>query len=442
MQTVFHVLYIVLQAKPNGFGDFHGSGNTVLALCKTGKLVEALVAYNKGPDPAGCAVLVSALSNSQGSLDTCFEMYNKLLTSSFPNIRVFTSMANACNKLGQLERVVELWEDMCAHNILPNALIFGLLVRGSAKVGNMSLAKELAGTLLGTEVGNVVNILDCTQLVQVLGTSGKNVKTCLRILSFMNQRGIKLDQAAYVVFVQACSTHISALHHIKQHFIESKISWEPRLRTAFITAFGSAGSLADAVAVYKEDSDPNIVTTTAMLNAYTEHNCSEESINLFEFIVTKKWKADEKAVSSVLKAYGNLGRVDEAWKLFQSMKDKFGSDPSETQHTIMVDTFARWGYLQQAETLALSAPFNIISWTAVLSGCRQHLDVATAERAFQKIVEVEPKLAISYTLMANIYATANDQLKYKQTLHLMKTKKATWNCTYNSPWDGPHILPS
>ena len=66
----------------------------------------------------------------------------------------------------------------------------------------------------------------------------------------------------------------------------------------------------------------------------------------------------------------------------------------------------RSGKLDRAEDLVKKIPTgpNLSIWLALLSGCRAHSNIELAERAAEKIFNIDPHSSAAYVLLSNIYA--------------------------------------
>lgn len=89
------------------------------------------------PDDAGACALIRAYNqhtNTTSSFDACFAIYNCLLVAGHtPSPFVITSLLVVGEKPNQLEKVPELWCDICDHSVKLDLICLGKLVAACAR---------------------------------------------------------------------------------------------------------------------------------------------------------------------------------------------------------------------------------------------------------------------------------------------------------------------
>ncbi len=86
--------------------------------------------------------------------------------------------------------------------------------------------------------------------------------------------------------------------------------------------------------------------------------------------------------------------------------------PAKLQHyTCMVDLLGHAGHLQEAENMVMAMPCktHVAAWMALCGACGIYGNVERAERIAKQILELEPKNAVAYVLLSNIYAAAGSR---------------------------------
>ncbi|CAN1219438.1 Pentatricopeptide repeat-containing protein At5g66520 [Linum perenne] len=164
--------------------------------------------------------------------------------------------------------------------------------------------------------------------------------------------------------------------------------------------------------------------------------------------VKKKRKSslvmDPTMATALLDMYAKCGRLDMAWEVFESLKEKevftwnamIGGmamhgraedaveitfvgvlnacahsgdvDRGVEHYGCLVHGLARAGRLEEAEELVDSMPMepNAAVWGALLGGCRIHGNMEIGERAGKILLEMDPDNSGRYALLSNIYAKA------------------------------------
>lgn len=118
---------------------------------------------------------------------------------------------------------------------------------------------------------------------------------------------------------------------------------------------------------------------------------------------------DEITFIGVLSACCHGGLVDQGREYFYQMSSKYGISPRLKHYSCLVDLLGRAGFLEEAEELIKSMPFeaDAVVWGALFFGSRIHGNVHMGERAASKLLELDPHDSGIYVLLANMYGDAN-----------------------------------
>jgi pentatricopeptide repeat protein len=186
-----------------------------------------------------------------------------------------------------------------------------------------------------------------------------------------------------------------------------------KLVNSIVVMFSRCGRLDDARVVFDQIplKQRSLIQWTSIIMAYAEHGNGIQAIDLFKQMQGSGIVPDETCITCALNACSHSGLVDEALSLYNSMEDRYGIKPNIIHTTCMVDTLARKGYIEQAESILQTLPQTnaVVAWTALLGACRSYSNLETAEQVFNIITELESENAASYVLMANIYSHANNR---------------------------------
>jgi len=179
----------------------------------------------------------------------------------------------------------------------------------------------------------------------------------------------------------------------------------------------------EAQSIFDNMESRDIITWTTMISGYGQNGDGKKSIELFEKMETEGIQPDSITFVALLNACSHSGLVDEALNYFRSMKDKYQVLPDVTHYNCIVDTLARSGHLEEAENLinTMEQP-NIVTWIALLGGCRWNNDIERAERAAENALKFDPKNASIYVLLSNIYSVAGRQDDVERVRSSMREK--------------------
>ncbi|KAK9944354.1 hypothetical protein M0R45_009927 [Rubus argutus] len=94
------------------------------------------------------------------------------------------------------------------------------------------------------------------------------------------------------------------------------------------------------------------------------------------------------------------------------MVREHGLYPSIEQYACMMDLLGRANRLDEAAKVIedMRIERGVQVWGALLGSCRIHFNVELAERASKRLLELEPRNAGNYVLLADIYAEASQDV--------------------------------
>jgi pentatricopeptide repeat protein len=117
-------------------------------------------------------------------------------------------------------------------------------------------------------------------------------------------------------------------------------------------------------------------------------------------------RPDDITFVGVLSACSHAGLLDEGRKYFRLLSSVYGITPTMEHYACMIDILSKAGRLVEAESLINMMPLTPDSsiWRTILGACRIHGNTEIAERAAEKLFELEPQDVSSSILLSNIYA--------------------------------------
>ncbi|CAM8949588.1 unnamed protein product [Rhodiola kirilowii] len=131
---------------------------------------------------------------------------------------------------------------------------------------------------------------------------------------------------------------------------------------------------------------------------------------------------DKVTFIGVLSACSHSNLFLKAYEHFNAMQSRYGIEPEIEHYSCLVDALARGGFVQEAEKLISSIPFqpSAAMYRALLSACRNKGDAETGKRAAEKLIALEPSDPSPYVILYNIYASDNRWDEAINTRSLMR----------------------
>ncbi|WOL15076.1 Pentatricopeptide repeat-containing protein [Canna indica] len=135
-------------------------------------------------------------------------------------------------------------------------------------------------------------------------------------------------------------------------------------KNSLITMYSNCGCIQEARRVFNSLENPNLISFNSMISACAQHGFPEEAVELFERLRVIGLQPDEITILNLLSAFNHAVRV---------IRDM---------------------------------PFKPDSslWRIVLGACSKHQNVGVGKKIAELLLELEPREATNYVLLANTYA--------------------------------------
>ncbi|KAJ8898652.1 hypothetical protein K2173_004686 [Erythroxylum novogranatense] len=251
-------------------------------------------------------------------------------------------------------------------------------------------------------------------------------KAKLPILGFsffrqMVSQRVELDSRTFIFVLQTCERFLRVLEGKSVHCAIWKMGFASSLlvQNGLIHFYSVRACLGLARQVFDETSFRDVVSWTSMIEAYSQHNCYNEALELFNSMLFSGVEPNEVTVITVLSAcslkgdlkvgksmneyvrkstlnrslnlmnaildmYVKCGCLSAAREIFDDMltKDVFS-------WTSMVNGYAKSGRLETARKLFNEMPErNVVSWNAMIAGYSQYSQPKKALELFDEMVDV------------------------------------------------------
>ncbi|KAJ1271133.1 hypothetical protein BS78_06G105600 [Paspalum vaginatum] len=248
----------------------------------------------------------------------------------------------------------------------------------------------------------------------------------LSVFSHLQSEGLKPDIVSISNILEAC-IHLCSIQLVRQcHAYMLRASLEHiHLEGALVDAYSKCGNIANAYSIFLVSSKKDLVTFTAMIGCYAMHGMAEEAVELFSEMLKLDIRPDHVVLTTLLSACRHAGLVDAGIKIFKSIREMHGVEPTAEHYACMVDLLARGGHLQDAYSFALDMPPHAVNnnaWGSLLGACKVHGEVEIGQLAANQLFAMEEVDIGNYVIMSNIYAADEKWDRVEHVRRLMKSK--------------------
>lgn len=375
--------------------------------------------------------LLRALSLS-GYGEKVLSLYRKMNRIGIRSDRfTYTYALKACVvSESSVSRGKEIHAHILRHGYESYVHIMTTLVDMYAKFGFVENANCVFSSML------VKNIVSWSAMIACFAKNGRPIEALEIFREMMLESEDMLPNSVTMVSVlQACAA-LAALEHgklIHAYILRKGLDSILPVMSALVTMYARCGDLELGKHVFNQMSRRDVVAWNSMISSYGIHGFGSEALNVFHDMVMFGVPPTPISFVSVLGACSHSGLVEEGKSLFVSMVKEYGIDPSVEHYACMVDLLGRANRFDEATKIIdnMRDEAGAKVWGSLLGSCRIHCYVELAERASEKLFELEPTNAGNYVLLADIYAGAKmwDEVKtVKKHLEIRGLRKVSGCC--------------
>ncbi|KAI3503316.1 hypothetical protein L1887_31756 [Cichorium endivia] len=256
---------------------------------------------------ASWSSLMSGLSQNGFSFEA-LGLFKSMVSEDYesckPNEYIFTTVLSSCSNVGHLQLGKQ-----CHGYVLKSGLLFYQYVK-NALVSLYSMVSDMVAAM---EVLNSVPGFDsCTCNLILNGLMENNhLHEASYFLKKMLSEQIVWGKETYIAIFGLCArlqdSHLGQQVHNK--IIKNDIEFDVFITSAIINMYGKCKEISNARKVFNMFKDQNVVTWTAILNAYSHHGSFEESLKLFLDMQNDEIAPNESTFSVLLNACGELSSI-------------------------------------------------------------------------------------------------------------------------------------
>ncbi|XP_012088861.1 putative pentatricopeptide repeat-containing protein At1g56570 [Jatropha curcas] len=246
----------------------------------------------------------------------------------------------------------------------------------------------------------------------------------LFIFSQMESNGFTPNCFTLTSVIAACANLavLSCGQQVHGGIIRRGLDRNLALANALIDMYAKCGSITDSHKTFSELSQKSLVSWTSMMIGYGSHGYGREAVKLFDEMVEMGIEPDQIVFMAVLSACSHAGLVDQGLRYFNSMVDDYKIKPDNEIYGCAVDLLGRAGRVEEAYRLIQSMPFipDESVWCTLLSACKAHSLPNLAKLAAQKVLNLRPKLVGTYVALSNLHAVEGKWAECARMRKLLK----------------------
>lgn len=331
-----------------------------------------------------------SLCGSERAVSAGFQMHGLAIINGFlSNVYVGSSLITFYSKCGEVNNAYKVFDEMPIRNIVS----WTAIINGFAQ--------------------------DC------------QVGVCMQLYCRMRSLTLKPNAFTFTSFLCACtgSGCLGQGRSVHCQAILTGFDCYTHVVNALISMYCKCGNVEDALAIFWETDNKDLVSWNSMIAGYALHGLALKVVELFEEMKQQMVKPDAITFLGILTSCRHAGLV-KLGRLYFNLMAEYGIEPEQDHYSCIVDLLGRVGMLEEARDFIKGMPMdpNAIIWGSLLSSCRLHGNVWVGIEAAENRLSLEPSCAATHLQLANLYASVGYWDQAARVRKLMKD-----NCLKTDP---------
>ncbi|KAJ4832428.1 hypothetical protein Tsubulata_028484 [Turnera subulata] len=380
--------------------------------------------------------LISSLTNQKQYTHIAFSLYDRIVCHKNlkPNVFTYPSLFKVCLSHPWVQHGLALHAHVLKF-LEPtyDQFVQASLVNYYAHCGKLGVARYLFNqidkpdlalwntmlTAYGRCSSNQRNYFDDLSV-----DDSSSSAEALYLFQEMQNSQVRPNEVTLVSLISACANTgaLSQGTWAHAYVLKKKLTLNHFVGTALVEMYSKCGSLDLARQVFEQLPQRDTFCYNAMIGGLAIHGDWSGALGLYEKMKLEDLVPDSVTFVATMYACSHAGLVEEGCKIFHSIREVYGFEPTVEHYGCIVDLLGRAGRLYEAEETIRKMPMkpNAILWRSLLGGARIHGNLEIGELALKHLVELEPKTSGNYVLLSNMYASINKWEDVNRVRKLMK----------------------
>ncbi|KAH7279075.1 hypothetical protein KP509_37G004200 [Ceratopteris richardii] len=378
-------------------------------------------------------VVGTALINLYGKFNMLEDAQKAFSTVCEHNVISWTALITAYARQKRGWEALGLFEKMQGKGFKPNNVTFTIILASLSSTETAVEAEQMCHRFLNYGLDS--DVVVGNTVISVYGKCG-NVHCARLAFEKMHTRDIIswnaiidvyaqnctlqevtscLDQMIWEGFVPDTITLLSVIHSCSRqqalfdgrrfhcYMLELGLMKRGMAATALVSLYGKCGSVNDALTVFSNMCERDVVSWTAAILACAHNGQAEEGMLLFKQMQHEGVIPNEVTFSNVINACSHAGMLYDGLDCFTSMVKSYNLAPEVNHYVSLIDLLGRAGQINQADKLISGMPFqpNTVPYLSLLGACRQPPNVLQGQQAADQAMELDSIITAPYVVLSN-----------------------------------------
>lgn len=353
---------------------------------------------------------------------------------------------SAHSKLGQNEKVLEVYDAMKKVPVRPNRFIFIAVFRACATLEALSVgaSAHIHAIELGLDMDNFVmevifdmyckfglvsnarivfdkllerSTTSWNALIEGYSNNG-DLQEALYLLQQMQHEGLSPSSSVFVGLLRLCSksTALEVGRQLHVSVIEEGVENDLKISNSLINMYAKCNSFEEAFVVLDRVRMHDVITWNALVTGYAQHGCFEQAIDVVEAMQQDNIWPDETTYLSLLTACCSSKHLEKGKQLHASVLT-LGFDLNLSVGNSLVNMYIKCGSFEDAEAAFNALPGrDVVSWNVMLRGYLEH---EHCEKALVALKEMEEAgIQPDYITFLHLLKVCSNMLALEEGRHV------------------------
>ncbi|CAL1396538.1 unnamed protein product [Linum trigynum] len=390
-----------------------------------------LCIFNQIPNPTIFLfnTVISCFANHTNRTHLAFSLYDRALhhPTVAPNSFTFPSLFKACGFRPWVRHGLPLHTHVFKFLEPPyDQFVQASLLNYYANCGKLDPARRLFDRICRPDLASWNSILAAyaRRAAENRDETDVSIETLHLFHEMQRNANVRPNEVTLVAVIGACS-NLGALGQgawAHRLVLKSGLNLNRYVGTALIEMYSKSGRVDFARQVFDQLPHRDTLCYNAMIGGFAMHGNGLQALELCEKMELEGLAPDNVTFVFAMSACSHSGLVEQGHKIFQSIKQVYGIEPTVEHYGCVVDLLIRNGRLKEAEERVKDMPVkpNAVIWRSLLAGARIHGDLQLGEMALKQLLQLEPQKSGNYALLSNMYASTNKWEEVKKVREAMK----------------------
>lgn len=301
------------------------------------------------------------------ALQQAFNLYHRLQKNGIICLTSYTFVAlmKCCTRMKDIKGGQELHADVAKLGLLETDVYIGsALINMYVKFDFLCKAQEVFDKLL------VWNVVAWTALMGGYAEKGRSDEV-LCCFEQLQKKSVCLDAFMFVCILKACGS-LKELGKGREMHIEitkkGMLEEDAFVGSAVVDMYSKCGALAHAQQAFDKLPVQNVVSWTAIITGYAEHDFGEDALDCLNHMRQQGISPNGFTFVSSLSACGIVGIARRGREIYVYVA-KLGFEREPIICNSLIDMFVKCGSLTEAQLVFDTSPVcDIVAWTTLITG--------------------------------------------------------------------------